>query len=72
MAHIDYNSIKRKVERERCTKHNQNPKFKKTLKGFEIAACCEEFRSKVIKKTERIVADETKIAVEKMLKKAFR
>ena len=72
MEHIDYNSVKRKIERERCFKHNQNPKFEKTFKGFNITACCEEFRSKMIKKTEKIMAEETKVAVEKMLKKAFR
>ena len=72
MENIDYNSVKRKIERERCTKHNENPKFEKTSKGFNISACCEEFRSKMLKKTEKIMAEETKLAVEKMLKKAFR
>lgn len=72
MEHIDYNSVKRKIERERCIEHNQHSKFEKTFKGFNISACCEEFHSKMIKKTEKIIADETKIAVEKMLKNAFR
>jgi hypothetical protein len=72
MASIDYNSVKRKLEKERCSKHHQKPKFEKTLKGFNISACCEEFRSKMTKKTESIMADESKLAVEKMLKKAFR
>ncbi len=72
MENIDYNSVKRKIERERCSKHNKHPKFEKTSKGFNISACCEEFRSKMLKKTETIMAEETKSAVEKMLKKSFR
>ena len=72
MDNIDFNSIKRKIEKDRCNKHNEHPKFEKTSKGFNITACCEEYRSKILKKTEVIVAEETKLAVEKMLKKSFR
>ncbi|WP_139855732.1 hypothetical protein [Aequorivita sinensis] len=72
MEKIDYNSVKRKIERELCVTHNQHPKFEKTHKGFNISACCEAFQAKIVKKTETIMADETKVAIEKMLSKAFR
>lgn len=69
---LDYNAIKRKIESESCVKHNANAEFKKTLKGFEINSCCEEFRSKLNAKAQKIVAEQTKSAMEKMLKNAFK
>lgn len=72
MKHIDYSSVKRKIEKEKCNEHNEHPKFEKTGKGFNILACCEEFRSEMVKKTEKIMTEETKAAIEKMLKKSFR
>lgn len=72
MEHINFNSVKRKIEKERCNKHNQHPKVEKTPKGFEISACCEDFRNKMIEKMKKVVAEETKISIEKMLKKSFR
>ncbi len=72
MENIDYASVKRKIEREKCFKHNKYPKFEKTTKGFNISACCEEFQTEIVKKTEKIIAEETKSAIEKMMKKAFR
>lgn len=68
MNELDYNSIKRKIESQKCTEHNQNPQFIKTSKGFEIKACCENFRSQLVKKAEKIIADETQKAIEKMMK----
>lgn len=72
MENIDYNSVKRKIEKERCLLHNEHPKFEKTHNGFNITACCEEFRSKMIQRSESIMADETKLAIDKMMRKAFR
>jgi len=72
MEHINFNSVKRKIEKERCSKHNKHPKVQKTSKEFEVSACCEEFRKKMIAKLEIVMAEETKISIEKMLKKSFR
>lgn len=72
MSDLDYNLIKRKIESQKCSEHNKNPKFIKTSSGFEIKACCENFRSEVIKKSENIIADETKKAIEKMMKNIFK
>lgn len=69
---LDYSAIKRKIESETCSKHNVKPEFKKTSKGFEINACCEEFRSKLNAKTQKIVTEQTKSAMEKMFKNAFK
>lgn len=72
MEIIDSNSAKRKIERERCNKHHEHPEFNKTGKGFTISAYCEDFRIKMIKKQEQVVAEETKAALAKMIKRSFR
>lgn len=68
MSDLDYNSIKRKIENQKCSEHNKNPQFIKTSKGFEIKACCENFRSELVKKSEKIITEETKKSIEKMMK----
>lgn len=72
MSDLNYNSIKRKIESQKCSEHNKNPEFIKTLKGFEIKACCENFRSDLVKKSEKIIAEETKKSIEKMMKNIFK
>jgi hypothetical protein len=72
MSDLDYNSIKRKIESQKCPEHNETPEFIKTSKGFQIKACCENFRSELIKKSEKIIAEETKKAIEKMMKNIFK
>lgn len=69
---LDYTAIKRKIERELCTEHNAHPELKKTAKGFQIDSCCEEFNEKLTKKVGKIVAEQTKLGIEKMLKNAFK
>lgn len=34
MSDLDYNSIKRKIESQKCSEHNKNPQFIKTSKVF--------------------------------------
>lgn len=72
MSELDYNSIKRKIENQTCTEHKMNPKFIKTLKGFEITACCESFRSELVEKSRKIMTDETKKTIENMIKNIFK
>ena len=72
MEKIDYASVKRKIESEKCKVHNEHPRFKKTQKGFDISACCTDFRSEMLKRTKIVMTEETKLALEKMIKKAFR
>lgn len=72
MSDLDYSSIKRKIENQKCSEHNKNPQFIKTIKGFEIKACCENFRRDIIKRSERIIAEETQKAIEKMMKNIFK
>jgi len=72
MESIDYASVKRKIESEQCNIHKEHPKFEKTIDGFSISACCEKFRTKMKKKTETIMAEEIKTAIESMLKNTFR
>lgn len=68
---LDYSAIKRKIESEVCTEHKVSPEFIKTTKGFQINCCCEEFKKKLLEKAQKHIADQTKVAIEKMLKKAF-
>ena len=69
---LDYNEIKRKIERERCAEHNESAKFVKTSNGFSITACCDNFEKKMSEKAEKIVGEETENAVNKMLKNMFK
>lgn len=69
---LDYGAIKRKVESEVCSEHNEHPKFKITAGGFQIISCCEGFKMKLTEKIKKYITEETKIAVQKMLKKAFK
>ncbi|WP_337965474.1 hypothetical protein [uncultured Flavobacterium sp.] len=69
---LDYSAIKRKIESEVCAGHNVSPEFIKTAKGFQINSCCEEFKDKLVEKAKKNIAEQTKITVEKMLKKAFK
>lgn len=71
MKIIDFNSAKTKIERERCNEHNEHPKFNKTVKGFTISACCEDFRTEMIKKAKQVIAEKTKTALTKMIKSSF-
>lgn len=72
MNELDYNSIKRKIESQKCPEHDEHPQFIKTSKGFEIKACCENFRSQLVKNSEKIIADEAQKAIEKMMKNIFK
>lgn len=69
---LDYSAIKRKIEIEVCIEHNVSPQFIKTAKGFQINCCCEEFKKKLLEKAQKHIAEQTKLAVDKMLKKAFK
>lgn len=69
---LDYNAIKRKIESETCKSHNTKPEFKKTSNGFQINSCCEEFKNTLTDKAHKIIAEQTKSAMQKMLKKAFK
>lgn len=72
IKNIDYASVKRKIQSEKCKVHNEHPRFKKTQKGFDISACCTHFRSEMLKRTKTVMTEETKSALEKMIKKAFK
>ncbi|UKB82190.1 hypothetical protein LF887_14365 [Chryseobacterium sp. MEBOG06] len=60
MSDLDNSLIKRKIESQKCSKHNEKPQFIKTQKEFEIKACCEDFRTILFKKSKSIIAEETK------------
>jgi len=69
---LDYNVIKRKIEKESCKIHHEKAVFKKSIKGFTIQTCCQEFEKIIGLKSEKIIAEETKKAVETSLKKMFK
>ncbi|BFM45150.1 hypothetical protein CFS9_37910 [Flavobacterium sp. CFS9] len=69
---LDYGVIKRKIESEVCSEHNEYSKFIKTAKGFQINSCCESFKMKLTEKVKKIITKQTEIAVQKMFKKVFK
>ncbi|MCX8523156.1 hypothetical protein OF897_04370 [Chryseobacterium formosus] len=72
MSDLDYNSIKRKIESQKCSEHNKNPQFMKTSKGFDIKTCCENFRSELVKISERLIVEETQKAIDQVMRNAFK
>ncbi|MCT3975237.1 hypothetical protein HZQ07_18110 [Elizabethkingia anophelis] len=72
MNNINYHNIKARIESKTCPEHGEHPKFIKTLKGFSIRACCEDFKNKIAKKAEETVIKETKVAIEKIMRDAFK
>ena len=68
MKNIDYNKVKRKVEREKCPFHGEKPEFQKKHNGFTINTCCDEFRSKMIKKSEKVIEDEVANSMNEIIK----
>ncbi|GEM52647.1 hypothetical protein F0358_14355 [Empedobacter brevis] len=71
MNDLNYDSIKNKIESEVCPIHQKNAVFVKTTESFNIAACCEDFKTEMIEKSNYIVAEETKKNIDNILKKAF-
>ncbi|WP_313102888.1 hypothetical protein [Empedobacter sp.] len=43
MDKINYEFIKDIIELEKCSDHNESPKFIETKDGFRIIACCDDF-----------------------------
>jgi hypothetical protein len=69
MSSIDFKSIARKLESTRCRLHGKSPKASVLRDNIELNdICCDEFRSELAKKLERLVGDE----VEKSIKDAFK
>lgn len=65
---MDLRKIARNLERERCSKHNENPTAIPKRDSIDISCCCEEFRTKLTDK----MSSEIKKEVEIDLKKAFK
>jgi hypothetical protein len=65
---MDLKKIARNLEREKCTKHNENVKATPKRDNIEISCCCEEFRKKIVTKMQ----SEIKKEVENEIKKAFK
>lgn len=57
---IDYDVIKRKIESEVCPEHNEHSEFKKSAEGFQISACCEDFKIKLNEKTKIYITEQKK------------
>jgi len=69
---LDYSTIKRKIENEKCREHNSHPEFVKTATGFQINSCCDDFKDRLVEEAKKIITAETKSAIQKMMKKAFK
>lgn len=69
---INYNNVKAHIERKLCPEHSQHPTFTKTANGFTINACCEAFKSTLIKEAEKVIKIELEKAISQMFKNAFK
>lgn len=65
---MDFKKIARNLERERCSKHNENPKATPKKDKIDISCCCEDFQKIIIKKMEKEIAKE----IENDLKNIFK
>lgn len=72
MSEINYYNIQRSIENKICPEHGEHPKFTKTPEGFSINACCESFRSALMKIAEEAIMKETQEAIERMMKGVFK
>ncbi|MGN7707103.1 hypothetical protein [Chryseobacterium sp. JV274] len=72
MFDLNYDLIKKEIESEMCEEHGLHPELIKTDEGFGIKACCEPFREKMVEKSGHMIEEETKKALEKMMKDLFK
>lgn len=69
---IDYKSIKRELEKQRCREHNQCPKISVTGSTFKYEVCCEAFKQQLIRKNKELYEKEVAKGVKKDLGNLFR
>jgi hypothetical protein len=65
---MDLRKIAKILERERCFKHNENPKATPKRESIEISCCCEEFRTKLTKKMQSEITKQVNEDIKKALK----
>jgi hypothetical protein len=50
---MDLKKIARILEREKCSKHNENPTATPKKDNIELKCCCDKFQEELIKKMEK-------------------
>jgi len=65
---MDLRKIARNIEREICFKHNEKPTATPKKDSIELSCCCEDFKSKLVKKMESEIAKQAEEDIKKALK----
>jgi len=60
---INYRRIKSDLERTSCSIHNQHPEVNVIGDKINFKCCCEDFRSKSLKKLEGLLANEAQKSI---------
>ena len=53
---MDFKKIARKLEREKCLKHNEKPIVTVKKDDIELKCCCIDFRDKLTNKMEKEIS----------------
>ena len=69
MEKINYEFIKDIIELEKCSDHNESPKFIETKDGFRIIACCDDFTTRMIEKSTILITEQSLKSVLSIIKK---
>ncbi|MGG5505067.1 hypothetical protein ACPDHQ_16770 [Myroides odoratimimus] len=64
-------NVKMALEQETCPTHHEQPTVTITDDGYEIKACCDEFRTQLISKAEEELVKEAKSAITNSFKNLF-
>lgn len=51
------NQIKRKLESYKCPTHDKNPVVTFTNNRINVSCCCDDFRKRMIAKSEKLMGD---------------
>ena len=72
MDKIDYNAIKRTLERMPCRVHGEHPTVTIVRDGVNIKCCCDQFQKELTKKTEDLATKQVSDAIDAAFRKAFK
>lgn len=65
---MDIRKIAKNLEMERCLKHNEKPTATPKHDSIELSCCCEDFKTKLVKKMKSEIAKQVEDDIKKALK----
>ncbi len=64
--------IKQELQRMRCSIHNEHPEVTVRGERLEFKCCCDDFKNKLLKRSETLIAETSKNEILNQIKKAFK